>query len=46
MKARLAADNYRFGTLVEAIVTSPQFRTRRVPPDVKISSQATVAASQ
>jgi hypothetical protein len=30
MMIRLAADGYRFGTLVEAIVTSPQFRTKRV----------------
>ena len=25
MRAKLAADGYRFGTLVESIVTSPQF---------------------
>jgi mono/diheme cytochrome c family protein len=29
MYQRLAADEYRFGTLVETIVTSPQFRNRR-----------------
>jgi hypothetical protein len=29
MKAKLAADGYPFGTLVEAIVTSPQFLTGR-----------------
>lgn len=29
MKARLAANGYRFGTMVEAIVTSRQFRYRR-----------------
>src|SRR5207253_9663259 len=29
LKARLAADGYRFGGLVEGIVTSPQFRTKR-----------------
>jgi mono/diheme cytochrome c family protein len=29
MRTRLAADDYRFGSLVEAIVTSPQFLTRR-----------------
>jgi len=29
MKTRLAADNYRFGALVETIVLSPQFRERR-----------------
>jgi hypothetical protein len=31
MKARLAAQNYRFGALVQVIVTSPQFRNKRVP---------------
>jgi hypothetical protein len=30
MHARLAADGDRFGSLVESIVTSPQFRNRRV----------------
>lgn len=29
MKAKLAGDGYRFGNLVEAIVTSPQFLTKR-----------------
>lgn len=29
MKARLAADNHRFGALVETLVTSPQFLTKR-----------------
>ncbi|HVK09029.1 MAG TPA: DUF1592 domain-containing protein [Gemmataceae bacterium] len=29
MQTALAADRYRFGRLVEAIVTSPQFRNRR-----------------
>jgi mono/diheme cytochrome c family protein len=29
MRSRLAADEHRFGTLVEAIVTSPQFITKR-----------------
>ena len=34
MHARLVADDHRFGGLVEAIVTSPQFRNKRVdgPP--------------
>ena len=34
MKARLSGDGHRFGTLVEAIVTSPQFLNKRVdgPP--------------
>jgi hypothetical protein len=30
MQARLAADGYRFGRMVECVVTSPQFRNRRV----------------
>jgi hypothetical protein len=30
MRARLAADGYRFGGLVESVVTSPQFRNKRV----------------
>ncbi len=30
MQKRSAAENYRFGTLVETVVTSPQFRNRRV----------------
>ncbi len=32
MNAALPARNYDFDTLVEAIVTSPQFRNSRVPP--------------
>jgi hypothetical protein len=31
MQQRLAANGYRFGSLVEALVTSPQFRNRRAP---------------
>jgi mono/diheme cytochrome c family protein len=31
MNARIAADGYRFAPLVEAIVTSPQFRNKRRP---------------
>ena len=30
MKTKLVASGHRFGTLIEAIVTSPQFRTKRV----------------
>jgi uncharacterized protein DUF1592/uncharacterized protein DUF1588/uncharacterized protein DUF1587/uncharacterized protein DUF1585/uncharacterized protein DUF1595 len=30
MNAKLAASDYRFGTLVETIVTSPQFRNKRL----------------
>src|SRR5262249_55665594 len=29
MRARLAADKYAFGSLVEAVVTSPQFLNKR-----------------
>ena len=29
MRERLAADGYRFGRLVETIVTSPQFLNKR-----------------
>jgi hypothetical protein len=29
MRTRLAQDSYRFGSLIETIVTSPQFRTKR-----------------
>jgi Protein of unknown function (DUF1592)/Protein of unknown function (DUF1588)/Protein of unknown function (DUF1587)/Protein of unknown function (DUF1595)/Protein of unknown function (DUF1585) len=32
MKANLLADNYRFDSLVETIVLSPQFRNQRVSP--------------
>jgi len=29
MKSRLTASNYQFGSMVEAIVTSPQFLNKR-----------------
>jgi hypothetical protein len=29
MKTRLAADDYRFGNLVESVVMSPQFLNKR-----------------
>jgi mono/diheme cytochrome c family protein len=35
MKTKLAADNYRFDSLIDTIVTSPQFRTRRVTDPAK-----------
>jgi len=37
MKTKLAAENYRFDSLVETVVTSPQFRARRssVPSPTK-----------
>ena len=34
MRAKLAAKDYRFSSLVETIVASPQFLTRRVPDDL------------
>ena len=33
MRTRLDAEGGRFGALVEAIVTSPQFRNKRVEAD-------------
>ncbi len=39
METHLAANEYRFDSLVETIVTSPQFLTRRVP-DASESSRA------
>jgi hypothetical protein len=33
MRTRLAADGYRFGSMVEVIVTSPQFRNKRFDDD-------------
>jgi hypothetical protein len=35
MKAKLAADKYAFGTLVESIVTSPQFLNKRGKDDAR-----------
>ena len=34
MRTKLAAEGYRFGTLVESVVTSPQFRTKWGREDV------------
>ena len=34
MRAKLAANGYRFSSLIETIVTSPQFLMRRVPDDL------------
>jgi len=34
MRAKLAANGYRFSSLLETIVASPQFLTRRVPDDM------------
>ena len=33
-RERLAADGYRFDSLVESIVTSPQFLNQRIPSEV------------
>jgi hypothetical protein len=33
MRTKLAANGYRFGTLIECIVSSPQFRTKRTEPE-------------
>jgi cytochrome c553 len=37
MKAKLVAERHRLGALVEAIVTSPQFRTRRITEPAKMA---------
>ncbi|MBI3877167.1 MAG: DUF1588 domain-containing protein, partial [Verrucomicrobia bacterium] len=34
MRAKLAANGHRFGSLVESIVTSPQFRNKRGPDEL------------
>jgi hypothetical protein len=34
MRERLAAAGYRFGSLIETIVTSPQFLTKRGTSDL------------
>jgi hypothetical protein len=36
MRRKLAADGYAFGSLVEAIVTSPQFRNKRGRDDARV----------
>jgi hypothetical protein len=43
MRARLAKDNFRFGGLVETIITSPQFLTKRVPATLAANSAPTPA---
>ncbi len=43
MRARLAKDGNRFGVLVESIVTSSQFLTKRVPATLSASSAPTSA---
>jgi hypothetical protein len=40
MKAKLKANGYRFDSLVETIVTSPQFLNKRIPdPHPTLESQ-------
>jgi hypothetical protein len=34
MRAKLAKDNYRFGSLVDSVITSPQFLNKRVPEGI------------
>ena len=43
MRAKLARDGYRFESLIESIVVSPQFRTKRLP-DVAPSAKADAPA--
>ena len=38
MRTRLAQDGYRFGSLIEAIVVSPQFRTKRDGRELRASA--------
>jgi hypothetical protein len=38
MRAKLARDSYRFESLVESIVTSPQFRNKRAPGAESVSA--------
>jgi hypothetical protein len=35
MRAKLAQDGYRFGTLIDTIVTSPQFKTKRAGGELR-----------
>ncbi len=44
MNSRLAANGYKIGAMVETIVTSPQFLTKRAP-EVKISTSVSVPGS-
>jgi hypothetical protein len=41
MKSRLAANGHRFSTLIETIVTSAQFRTRRSTPHAAVGAAKT-----
>ena len=38
-RTKLAADGYRFSSLVESIVTSPQFRTKRGRDDLALQGE-------
>lgn len=39
MRSKLAANGHRFGSLVESIVTSPQFRNKRGPDDLALKGE-------
>lgn len=39
MRVKLAANGHRFGSLVESIVTSPQFRNKRSPDDLVLKGE-------
>jgi hypothetical protein len=43
MKTRLAASSHRFTTLVETLVTSPQFRTKRALTAPAVTSAKTAS---
>ncbi|HKQ36780.1 MAG TPA: DUF1592 domain-containing protein [Verrucomicrobiae bacterium] len=43
MRASLAANGYRFSSLIETIVRSPQFLMRRVPDDFAMEGRATAS---
>jgi hypothetical protein len=45
MQARLARDGYRFGGLIETIVTSPQFRTKRDGGDLRALAAPAASAA-
>jgi hypothetical protein len=39
MKVKLAADGYRFDNLIESVVTSTQFRTRRASAEARVRKE-------
>ena len=44
MRARLSADGYRFGGLIESIVTSPQFLNKRGQDDPQPAVDSTMSS--